>query len=148
MKRRWNLSVWAGFLIVLSALVTYVTVFIRFPATRDFPWASLLIFGAGLFLIARGVGRAYRQPQLYRGKIAGPILLVLGVGLLGFFCFNIFYFLRQVPPSAGARVKARGLARAPRSQNDATEIRQNRRQISVEARGSRTVDHTMVIRQR
>jgi len=102
MKRRWNLSVWAGFLIVLSALVTYVTVFIRFPATRDFPWASLLIFGAGLILIARGVGRAYREPQLYRGKIAGPILLALGIALLGFFCFNVFYFLRQLPPSTGA----------------------------------------------
>jgi len=102
MKRRWNIEVWAGFLIVLSAIVTYVLVFVRFPSTRDVPWATLLIFGAGLALIVRGVRRAFREPQAYRGRIAGPILLGLGVALLAFFCFNIFYFLRQLPPSEGA----------------------------------------------
>jgi hypothetical protein len=102
MRRRWNLTVWAGFLIVLSAMVTYVLVFVRFPATRDFPWATLLIFAAGLALIARGLGRAYREPQLYRGRIAGPILLGLGVALFGFFCSQVFYFMRQLPPSTGA----------------------------------------------
>ena len=102
MRRRWNVSVWAGFLVVLSAMVTYILVFIRFPATRDFPWATLLIFGAGLALIARGLVRAYREPQLYRGRIAGPILMSLGVALAGFFCYQVFYFMRQVPPSSGA----------------------------------------------
>jgi len=102
MRRRWNVSVWAGFLVVLSAMVTYILVFIRFPATRDFPWATLLIFGAGLALIARGLIRAYREPQLYRGRIAGAILLGLGVAVLGFFCYQVFYFMRQVPPSTRA----------------------------------------------
>jgi hypothetical protein len=102
MQRRWNVSMWVGFLLVLSAIVTYITIFIRFPATRDFPWATLLIFGAGLTLTARGLGRAYREPQTYRGKIAGPILLSLGIALFGFFCYNIFYVLRQLPPSNGA----------------------------------------------
>jgi len=102
MKRRWNISVWAGFLVVLSAIVTYLLVFLRFPSTRDFPWATLLIFAAGLALIVRGVRRAFREPQSYRGRIAGPILLGLGIALFGFFCFNVFYFLRQLPPSEGA----------------------------------------------
>jgi hypothetical protein len=102
MRRRWNLSVWAGFLIVLSAMVTYVLVFVRFPATRDFPWATLLIFAVGLALIARGLGRAYCEPQLYRGRIAGPILMSLGVAVAGFFCYQVFYFMRQLPPSKGA----------------------------------------------
>src|SRR5215471_15569381 len=46
--------------------------------------------------------------------------------------------------------KARGSAvgQIDRSENDATEIAQNRRQIRVEARGSRTVDDAMVVRQR
>src|SRR5437867_7270067 len=94
MKRRWNISVWAGFLVVLSAIVTYLLVFLRFPSTRDFPWATLLIFAAGLALIVRGVRRAFREPQSYRGRVAGPILLGLGIALFGFFCFNVFYFLR------------------------------------------------------
>lgn len=102
MKRRWNLSVWAGFVVVLSALFTYLPLFVRFPATRDFPWATLLIFGAGLALMARGLKRAYREPQLYRGKIAGSILMSLGVVLLAFFGLGTFYFARQLPPSRGA----------------------------------------------
>jgi len=102
MKRRWNISVWVGFLVVLSAFFTYVPVFARFPATRDLPWASLLMFAAGLALIARGLKRAYSQPQLYRGKIAGTILASLGVALAALFCFGIFYFARQLPPSRGA----------------------------------------------
>ncbi len=102
MKRRWNASVWVGFLVVLSAPVTYLSIFIRFPATRDFPWVTLLMFGAGLALIARGLKRAYREPQLYRGKIAGTILAGLGVALLAQFCLDIFYIARQLPPSEGA----------------------------------------------
>jgi hypothetical protein len=102
MKRRWNVSVWAGFLLVLAAMVTYVTVFIRFPATRDVPWATLLILGAGLSLTARGLRRAYREPQMYRGKIAGPILMVLGGALAGLFCYQILFFMRELPPSSGA----------------------------------------------
>jgi len=102
MKRRWNVSLWAGFLVVLSAPVTYLSFFVRFPATRDVPWATLLIFAAGLALIARGLGRAYREPLLYRGKIAGAILLTLGVAVFGLFGFGIFYLARQLPPSHGA----------------------------------------------
>lgn len=102
MQRRWNLYLWVGFPVVLAAPLSYLTVFIRFPATRDFPWAPLLIFGVGLTLIGRGLARAYREPQAYRGKIAGPILMTLGVALLAFFSFGIVYLARQLPPSKGA----------------------------------------------
>jgi hypothetical protein len=102
MKRRWNISVWLGFLLVLAAPVTYVALFIRFPATRDFPWATLLVFFVGLALIARGLVRAYREPALYRGKVAAPILMTLGVAVLALFAFGIFIEARQLPPSKGA----------------------------------------------
>ena len=102
MKRRWNLSVWGGFLIALAAPLLYLSLFIRFPVTRDFPWAPLLIFGAGLTLIARGLTRAYREPQIYRGKIAGWVLMSLGIVLLALFGFDLFYLARQLPPSTSA----------------------------------------------
>ncbi len=102
MKRRWNVSVWLGFVVILSALFTYLPVFVRFPATRDFPWATLLLFAAGLTLIARGLARAYREPHLYRGKVVGAILGGLGMALIVFFCLGVFHFARQVPSSAGA----------------------------------------------
>ena len=102
MKRRLNVSLWAGFLIVLSAPVIHLSVLIRFPATRDVPWVTLLMFAAGLVLIARGLRRAYREPLLYRGKIAGAILMVLGIAMFGLFGFGTFYLARQLPPSRGA----------------------------------------------
>src|SRR6059036_3604800 len=107
MKRRWNVAVWVGFLVVLAAFLTYVPVFSRFPATRDFPWANLLMFGAGLVLLTLGLRRAYREPQLYRGKAAGSILLSLGVVALAFFCFGYFYLMRQLPPRRARRASDR-----------------------------------------
>jgi hypothetical protein len=102
MTRRRNLSIWVGFLIVLAAPVTYFAVFIRFPGTRDVPWATLLMFALGIGLGAHGVRRAFRQPMIYRGRIAGSILLGLGVGCLALFAAGHFYFARQVPRSDGA----------------------------------------------
>ena len=102
MKRRWNIPVWAGFLIVLSAVFTYQPVFIRFPATRDFPWATLLISGAGLIVMVHGVKLAYREPRLYRGKVAGTLLMTLAVALLGLFGYGVFYVARQLPLSENA----------------------------------------------
>jgi hypothetical protein len=101
MKRRWNLSIWLGFLIVIGAPFLYLTVFVRFPALRDVPWTTLPIFALGIGLMARGIRRAWRQPEAYRGRIAGPILLSAGVAGLAFFAFGIFYAARQLPASAG-----------------------------------------------
>jgi hypothetical protein len=102
MTRRRNLLIWIGFLLVLAAPVTYLLVFVRYPATRDVPWPTLLLFGAGLLLVAFGLRRAFREPEVWRGRIAGSIVFVLSVLLLGFFAFNIFYVARQLPPSERA----------------------------------------------
>ena len=102
MKRRWNLSLWAGFLLVLAGLVSYIPLFALFPITRDFPWANLLLFSAGGALLWVGLRRAFRQPGVYRGKIFGPILAaVSGLGVC-FFAFGIFYAARQLPAAATA----------------------------------------------
>ncbi len=102
MKRRWNLSLWAGFLVILAALISYLPLFVRFPITRDLPWANLLLFAAGGGLLAIGLKRAFRQPELYRGKVSGTILGTLSVIVFGFFVFGIFYGGKQLPPSKGA----------------------------------------------
>ncbi len=102
MKRRWNIALWAGSLVVLAALLTYFPLFVRFPATRDLPWPTLSMFIAGLALIAIGLRRADREPQVYGGKIAGTILGSVGVVLFALFAFGIFYLMRQIPASRGA----------------------------------------------
>src|SRR2546428_3279333 len=102
MKRCWNLSLWAGFLLVVAGVLSYIPIFALFPITRDFPWANLLLFLAGGVLLGRGLLRAFRQPELYRGKILGSILIALSVAVVSLFVFGVFYEFRQVPASAAA----------------------------------------------
>jgi hypothetical protein len=102
MKRRLNLDPWLGFLVIVVAFLTYIPVFARFPSTRDIPWPTLLMLAAGLGLIARGLTRAFRRPDLHRGRVAGPVLATLGIALSAFFVLGVFHFARQIPPSNAA----------------------------------------------
>jgi hypothetical protein len=101
MKRSWNWALWAGFAVALAGLFTY-PVFAQYPITRDFPWANLLLFGAGALLLLIGLFRAFGRPQLYRGKFFGSIFTVLSLCLFAFFAYEILYMVRQVPLSAEA----------------------------------------------
>jgi hypothetical protein len=49
-----------------------------------------------------GLVRAFRQPQLYRGRIFGSVLTVLGLAVFGVFAFGLFYLGRQLPRSDAA----------------------------------------------
>ena len=102
MKRSWNLRTWVGFVLCVAAFVSYFTVFVRYPFTRDFPWATLLLMAAALFLVASGISRAFRRPDAYRGKISGSILGVLAIGIVGFFLVVTFYLGRMIPAAHGA----------------------------------------------
>lgn len=101
MRRKWNGPIWVGLLAVLAGLFSY-GFFARFPITRDFPWANLLLLGSGLALLIVGLFRAFGRPRVYHGKIFGSIFTAIAVFLVAFFCYEIFYVLRQVPPSTGA----------------------------------------------
>jgi AhpC/TSA family len=101
MKRNWNWSLWAGFLFVLVGLFSY-TFFAQFPVTRDFPWANVLLFGVGGILLVAGLVRAFGKPQLYRGKIFGPIFALVSLLAFGLFAYGAFYLVRQVPASTSA----------------------------------------------
>jgi hypothetical protein len=101
MKRKWNWPIWVGFVLIVAGLFSY-GFFVRFPMTRDFPWANLLLFGIGAALLIVGLFRGFGRPQVYRGKIAASIFAAIAVLLVAFFSYEIFYALRQVPASAGA----------------------------------------------
>jgi len=102
MKRSWNASIWVGLVIVLAGVASYPLFFIRYPLTRDFPWASLLIMALGLVLLGVGIARAFRRPDAYRGKIFGSISGALSVAIAALFCYGVFYATRQLPASHGA----------------------------------------------
>ena len=101
MKRKWNCPIWAGFVVIVAGLFSY-GFFARFPITRDFPWANLLLLGIGMALLLVGLFRAFGRPQIYRGKILGSIFAAIAVLVVALFSYEIFYALRQVPASAGA----------------------------------------------
>jgi hypothetical protein len=101
MRRRWNWPIWGGFVVVVAGLFSY-GFFARFPITRDFPWANLLLFGIGIAMLLGGLFRAFGRPQVYRGKILGSILVAIALLVVALFSYEIFYVLRQVPASAGA----------------------------------------------
>ena len=100
MRRRWNIAIWAGFLLVLLAAFTYVPLSAPLPGTAD--WIALAILVLGLLIIVAGVARAFRYAELYRGKIAGTILLVLAAGMTGLFVFGTFVHGRDLPRSESA----------------------------------------------
>jgi len=101
MKRHWNWALWVGFVVSLGALFSY-EFFARFPLTRDFPWANLLLFAIGGTLLVVGLVRAFGRPRVYRGRIFGPIFAAVSLLAFGLFCYALFYIVRQMPASAGA----------------------------------------------
>jgi amino acid transporter len=101
-KRRFPRSLWLGLLLVLAAPFLFMLVFIRFPATRDVPWATLLMFAFGIGLLVHAMRRAYRDSATYRGKVMTPIALIVGVALGGFFSYGTLVGTRDLPPSSAA----------------------------------------------
>jgi hypothetical protein len=96
-----ELAIWIGFIIAVGGLFSY-EFFAQFPITRDFPWANLLLFCVGAILLGLGLLRAFGQPQLYRGKICGPIFTTVALLVSAFFAYGTFYVVRQLPASAAA----------------------------------------------
>ena len=101
-KREWNWRIWTGFLLALAVIPAYFLFFLRFPVTRDVPWASWLMFAGAGWLLLAGVSRAFANSAVYRGKIAGPILAFLSLAAAIFFAYATLYASRQLPPAGDA----------------------------------------------
>jgi hypothetical protein len=102
--KKFNWQIWAAFLLSLFAFISYPLLFVRFPVTRDFPWANLLLFVVAAALMLFGLRRAFAldRPHPLRSKIAGGVLATLSVVVLGFFVFTVFVWARLMPASHGA----------------------------------------------
>ena len=70
MERKWNWPIWVGFVVVVAGLFSY-EFFARFPITRDFPWANLLLFGIGAALLMLGLFRLVDRKRT-AGKFLDP----------------------------------------------------------------------------
>jgi len=94
--KRWNWQPWAGFGLSIGALAGYV---LWVNETRAVFWPALLLFAVVVVLLFSGLKRRSREPELYRGKIAGYVLTSLSVLILGLFGF-LAYEVSKVFPEA------------------------------------------------
>jgi hypothetical protein len=95
----WNWRLWVGFGLSVVALLGYV---LLFEATRAVFWPCLLLFVAVAVLLISGLKRASHEPQTYRGKVAGPILSILSILILGLFTFASYEVFKNFPAAKNA----------------------------------------------
>jgi len=122
--RRFNWQIWAGFLIGVFALLSYPTIFVQWPATRDFPWVNILLFVIAEIFIFVGVRRAFGPDRGIASKIGAVILASLSSLVLLAFIMVAFVSSTWMPEAAGAPVVG---SRAP----SFTLADSNGRQVSL-----------------
>src|SRR5436853_5938910 len=100
--QRFNWQIWTGFLLSIVAFLSYPLVFVNWPATRDFPWANILLFAIAAVLLFIGIRRAFSPDRRLVSKIVSSVLATLSVLVLGMFIFVAFVASRWLPASTGA----------------------------------------------
>ena len=102
--RRINWPLWVGLLLTLAGFMSYFFIFVRFPVTRDFPWANFLLFlfaGVVLFMGLRR-GFASDRPHPTRSKIVTVLVSAFCLVVMALFVFAYFVGGRMLPESKGA----------------------------------------------
>ena len=102
--RRFNWPLWVGLLLTLVGGFSFLFVFVWIPATRDFPWANLLIFLVAIVLLVMGIRRGFasdrRRP--IASKIVTSLVALFSLAFIALFLFSVFVFARWLPASKGA----------------------------------------------
>jgi hypothetical protein len=100
-ERQRNWAPWAGLLLALAAILANAGFFLRVPGERAIPWLSLALAIAALVFVAIGLMRAFRQSQVYGGKVSSSIL---GTVTLLIFAVTVFGHIssRALPAATGA----------------------------------------------
>jgi hypothetical protein len=82
-SRQRNRAPWIALLLALVALLSNAGFFIGLPGQRAIPWLSIALAIAALVCAAVGMMRAFRQPQVYGGKVSSSILGVVSLLICG-----------------------------------------------------------------
>ena len=96
-ERRRNHMLWIGPLLAFLGVVSYFMVFARFASLRDFPWVNLPLVLLGAAAAALGVWRAVVHRETYRGRILGPLSLIVALFFAGVFVLYIFKWSYTLP---------------------------------------------------
>jgi peroxiredoxin len=101
--RHVNWPLWSGLVLSPLAYLSYPFVFERWPITRDFPWATLLIFALSATLVAVGLHRASLPGRRRWLRLtSGVVVTTLSVAIFATFARHVFVDARQLPVSAEA----------------------------------------------
>src|ERR1051325_7048879 len=99
---RINWPIWTGFILSLVAGFSYPFVFVRWPITREFPWANLILFAIAFVLLFLGLRRAFKPDKRIVSKVFSSLAAALGLLMLGSLLFMIFVMGSWLPASTGA----------------------------------------------
>jgi hypothetical protein len=99
--RQRNWAPWIALLLALVAMLSNAGFFLGLPAQRAIPWLSVALAIAALVCAAVGIMRAFRQPQVYGGKVSSSILGVLSLLICGLVAIAAVTS-RALPSSAAA----------------------------------------------
>lgn len=97
-----NWPIWTGFVLSLLAAFSYPFLFVRWPVTREFPWANLVLFAIALVLLFLGLRRAFKSQKGIISKIFSSLAAAFGVLLLAGLLFMIYVMGSWLPASAAA----------------------------------------------
>jgi hypothetical protein len=82
-SRRRNWAPWFALLLALVAMLSNAGFFLGLPGQRAIPWLSIALAIAALVCAAVGIMRAFRQSQVYGGKVSSSILGVVSLLICG-----------------------------------------------------------------
>jgi hypothetical protein len=97
--KRINWQIWAGFILSLVAGFSYPFVFVRWPITREFPWANLILFAIAIVFLFLGLRRAFKPDKRIVSKVFSSLAAVFGVFMLAALLFVIFVMGSWLPKS-------------------------------------------------
>ena len=97
---RRNHALWLGPLLSLAGVISYYTVFVRWPVLRDVPWVNLPLATAGAVVAFVGARRAFHRTGWAR-RALGVLSLALALLPAGFLAAYVFVISSMMPaPSA------------------------------------------------
>jgi hypothetical protein len=100
--KKLNWQIWAGFFLSLLAALSYPLLFVRWPITRESPWANLVLFAIAFVLLFFGLRRAFKPDKSIVPKVFSSLAAVFGLLLLAGLLFMLYVMGSWLPKSAGA----------------------------------------------
>ena len=99
---RINWHLWTGFLLSLFAFLSYPTLFVQWPLTRNFPWVNILLLVLAIVLLFFGLKRAFAPGRGAISRVGAVLLGVISAMSLALFILVAFVSATWLPKSEAA----------------------------------------------